>query len=86
MKKLWWISRKSSLGRHIKYGDEVENIGEDRAKELIGKGLVSKEKPESITSAEKNKISEIGEVNNSLREEVLALKGELEEATAPKGK
>ena len=82
----YWISKKSTFGRDIKFGDVIENLDKDRTKELIGKGLVSTKKPESITNAEKNKISEIGEVNKSLRDEVLALKGELDEATKPKGK
>jgi len=82
----YWIRKKGSFGRDIKFGNVIENLDKERAKELIGKGFVSTKKPESITNAEKNKISEIGEVNKSLREEVLALKGELEEATAPKGK
>lgn len=70
----YWISEQKSFGRNIKYGDEVPNLDEERAKELIGKGLVSKKKPESITNSEKNKISEIEAVNKSLREEVSELK------------
>lgn len=82
----YWISKNKSFGRNIKFRDEMPNLDKERAKELIGKGLVSTKKPDTITNAEKNKISEVGEINKSLREENLALKGELEEATKPKGK
>ena len=74
----YWISKKKDFGRDVKYGDEVKGLSESRAKELIGKGVVSKSKPESITSAEKNKIVEVAEVNESLREEIAALKEDSE--------
>lgn len=83
----YWISKQKNLGRNIKYGDEIKGLPGDLTKEeekerfklLIGQGVVSEKKPESITSSEKNKIVEVAEVNESLRQEVAALKSEVSE-------
>lgn len=80
----YWISKNKSFGRNIKFGDEVEGLDKDRAKDLIGKGLVSEKKPETVTTAEKNKIAEISAVNESLREDLAELKEEMKKGGSAK--
>lgn len=80
----YWIAKNKSLGRDIKFGDEIKDIDKDRAKELIGKGFVSTKKPETFTASQNNALDEIKAQNIELKKENSELKTQLDEATDPK--
>lgn len=90
----YWCASGKTFGRDIGFGEKMPaDFDEDRAKDYLAKGLISKKKPESITDAQLNSLEELKAENTRLLKEnaalekkVVDLEVELENLTEPDSK
>lgn len=80
--KLFWVRRDGSLGRSIKFGDEVKNLDPQTLTALKAKGYISTEKPETVTAEATGEIVALKQANQELTEKIEELQSEVESLSA----
>lgn len=75
--KWYWVRRDGSLGRSIKYGDEVKNLDGQTMTALKAKGYISDQRPDTVSAAATGSISALEQANAELTERVAELEAEV---------